>query len=164
MKKIIGLIIISVFAIVVVVAKTKDNTQATSEATSEEVVAADATKATTIKLTKEEFLKKVYNYTAEDNKWKYLGDKPAIIDFYADWCGPCQRTAPVLEELAAKYGDKLVIYKIDTDKEQELASVFNIQSLPSILFIPIDGEPQLAKGALPKDAFEEAIKSVLKVE
>lgn len=114
-------------------------------------------------LTKETFIAKVFDY--ENNKeWKYEGDKPALIDFYADWCGPCKMVAPVLEELAQEYGDKLNIYKIDTEAEQELAGVFGIKSIPSLLFVPKDGQPQMAMGALPKDTFEKAIKDVLGVE
>ena len=114
-------------------------------------------------LTKETFLAKVFDY--ENNKdWKFEGDKPALIDFYADWCGPCKTVAPILEELADEYGDKLNIYKIDTEAEQELAGVFGIKSIPSLLFVPSDGQPQMAMGALPKESFEKAIKDVLGVE
>ncbi|MFW5693525.1 MAG: thioredoxin [Alkalispirochaeta sp.] len=114
-------------------------------------------------LTKDTFLSKVFNYE-ENKEWKYEGDKPAIIDFYADWCGPCKMVAPVLEELSEEYSDKLNIYKIDTDAEQELASVFGIQSIPSMLFIPVDEKPQMAVGALPKDSIKQAMKDVLSVE
>lgn len=113
-------------------------------------------------LTKETFHEKVFNY--EVNKdWKFEGDLPCIIDFYADWCQPCKMVAPILEELQAEYGDKLVIYKIDTEAEQELSSVFGIRSIPSLLFIPADGQPQMAAGALPKDTFKQVIGDVLKV-
>ena len=118
----------------------------------------------TIHLTKEEFLKKVVNYEANPTEWKYLGDKPAIIDFYASWCGPCKMIAPVLEELAAEYDGKIYIYKIDTEAEQELAAAFNIRSIPSILFVPMEGQPQMAQGAMPKASFKEAIESVLLVK
>jgi len=114
-------------------------------------------------LTKQTFLDKVFNYE-ENKEWKYEGDKPAIIDFYADWCGPCKMVAPILEELSDEYSDHLNIYKIDTDAEQELASVFGIQSIPSMLFIPVDDKPQMAVGALPKDSIEQAMQDVLKVE
>ncbi|WP_394656481.1 thioredoxin [Halosquirtibacter laminarini] len=117
----------------------------------------------TVKLTKQEFLDKVYDFEKNPQEWKYKGDKPAIIDFYADWCGPCRMTAPVLEALAKEYGDKIVIYKVDTQKEREISAAFGIQSLPSLLFIPLNEKPQLAKGAMPKEAFEEAIEKVLKV-
>lgn len=111
-------------------------------------------------LTKETFLKKVFNY--EQNKdWKYEGQLPCLIDFYADWCGPCKIVAPILEELAVEYKDKITIYKIDTEQEQELANVFGIQSIPSLLFIPMEGQPQMAAGALPKETFKKVIEDVL---
>jgi thioredoxin len=114
-------------------------------------------------LTKETFVSKVFNY--ETNKeWIFEGDKPCIIDFYADWCGPCKIVAPILEELAMEYNGKLNIYKVDTEKEIELASVFGIRSIPSFLFVPKDGQPQMAMGALPKETFEKAFKEVLAVE
>lgn len=118
-------------------------------------------KMKTIHLTKIDFLKKVTNYEANPNEWKYLGDKPALIDFYADWCGPCKAIAPVLEELAAEYGDQIYIYKIDTEAEQELAAMFGIRSIPSLLFVPMEGQPQMAQGALPKHTLKEAIDEVL---
>ena len=114
-------------------------------------------------LTKETFLSKVFNY--EKNKeWKFEGEKPCMIDFYADWCGPCKMVAPILEELSTEYEGKLDIYKVDTEKELELASAFGIRSIPSILFVPKEGQPQMAMGALPKDTFEKAFKEVLGVE
>ncbi len=114
-------------------------------------------------LTKESFKEKVFNW--EENKdWKYEGSVPCMIDFYADWCGPCKMVAPVLEELQEEYGEKIVIYKVDTEQEQELAGMFGIQSIPSLLFVPVDGQPQMAQGALPKATFEKAIADVLKVE
>lgn len=92
-----------------------------------------------VHLTKEEFLKKVVDYENNPTEWKYLGDKPAIVDFYADWCGPCKMIAPILEELAAEYKDRIVIYKVNTEQEQELAAVFGIRSIPTLLFIPMQG-------------------------
>lgn len=115
----------------------------------------------TIELTKADFISKVANYEASPNEWKYLGDKPALIDFYATWCGPCKAIAPVLEELAKEYGDSIYIYKINTEKEQELASVFGIRSIPSLLFIPMGEQPQMAQGAMPKEALKKAIDEVL---
>lgn len=118
-------------------------------------------KMKTIHLTKAEFLAKVANYEANPNEWKYLGDKPAIVDFYADWCGPCKAIAPVLEELAGEYDGQIYIYKINTDKEQELAAAFGIRSIPTLLFIPMNEAPQMAQGALPKSEFKKAIDEVL---
>lgn len=114
-------------------------------------------------LTKDTFLEKVFNY--EKNKeWKFEGNLPCIIDFYADWCGPCKMIAPVLEELSEEYKGKVNIYKVDTEKEQELSAAFGIRSIPSILFCPINEEPQMANGALPKAELERIIKDVLKAE
>jgi len=114
-------------------------------------------------LTTEEFKQKIFNYETH-KEWKFEGDKPAMIDFYADWCAPCHIVAPILEELSKEYNGKIDIYKIDTEKERELASVFGIQSIPSLLFIPKEGQPQMAMGALPKDTFKKAIKDVLNIE
>jgi thioredoxin len=111
-------------------------------------------------LTKQTFLNKIFNYEV-NKEWKFEGDLPALIDFYADWCGPCKMVGPILEELSIEYEGKINIYKIDTDAEQELASVFNIRSIPSMLFIPIKGQPQMAVGALPKAALKNAIAEVL---
>lgn len=109
------------------------------------------------------FKEKVFNY--ETNKdWKFEGDKPCMIDFYANWCGPCKMVAPILEELSAEYEGKIDIYKVNTDEERELSSVFGIQSIPSLLFVPKEGTPQMSMGALPKDSFKRAFKEVLKVE
>jgi thioredoxin len=114
-------------------------------------------------LTKETFKEKVFNF--ESNKeWKFEGDKPCLIDFYADWCQPCKMVAPILDELSDEYDGKMNIYKINTEEQQELAGMFGIQSIPSLLFVPTEGQPQMAQGALPKDTFERAIKDVLKVE
>jgi len=114
----------------------------------------------TIKLTNERFKEEIFDYT-KSKEWKFTGELPAIIDFYADWCGPCKMVAPILEELSDEYEGKINIYKIDTEKEQELSSVFGIRSIPSILFIPKDGQPMMQPGALPKEALVEAIKENL---
>jgi len=132
--------------------------QNTSE---EKKVVKKENKMKTINLNKADFLVKVVNYETNPNEWNYLGDKPAIIDFYADWCGPCRMVSPLLEELAEEYSDKIYVYKIDTDKEQELAGLFGIQSIPSILFIPMNGKPQMAMGALPKTELKKAIEEIL---
>ena len=118
-------------------------------------------KMQTIHLTKSEFLAKVADYETSPNEWKYLGDRPAVIDFYASWCGPCKMIAPILEELAAEYGDSIYIYKINTEEEQGLAAAFGIQSIPTLLFVPMEGAPQMAQGAMPKNALKEAIDKVL---
>lgn len=118
-------------------------------------------KMKTIELTKADFLKKVMDYETNPNEWKYLGDKPAIIDFYASWCGPCKMVAPILEELAEEYDGQIYIYKVNTEEEQELAGLFGIRSIPSILFIPMGEQPQMATGAMPKSSFKEAIDKVL---
>ena len=114
-------------------------------------------------LNKEAFIKKVFDFENSQD-WKYEGKLPAIVDFYADWCGPCKMVAPVLEDLSKEYEGKLHVYKINTDEESELAQAFGIQSIPSLLFIPMDDKPQMAAGALPKPALVKAIKEVLKVE
>lgn len=112
-------------------------------------------------LTKADFLNKVANYEANPNEWKFLGERPAIIDFYATWCGPCKMLAPVLDELAAEYEGQIDIYKVNVEEEEELSALFGIHSVPSILFIPMEGQPQMAQGAMPKPALKEAIHSVL---
>jgi len=113
-------------------------------------------------LTNETFKEKVFNYEA-NKEWKFEGETPAIIDFYADWCQPCKVVAPILEELKEEYGDKLDIFKVNTEEQRELASVFGVQSIPSLLFIPKEGQPQMAMGALPKETFKQAISEVLSI-
>lgn len=117
----------------------------------------------TIQLTTQGFKEQIFNYETEQD-WKYQGDLPAIIDFYADWCGPCKMVAPILEELSDEYADKLVIYKVNTDIEQELSAVFGIQSIPSLLFIDANGEPMLQAGAFPKHVFKKVIEEKLFVQ
>lgn len=111
-------------------------------------------------LTKETFLEKVFNYE-ENKEWKFEGNKPCIIDFYADWCQPCKIVEPILEELSNEYKDKIDFYKIDTEDQGELAAVFGIRSIPSMLFCPVDNQPQMAVGALPKESIIKAIDDVL---
>lgn len=113
-------------------------------------------------LTKESFQQKVFNFE-QNEEWEFAGELPCVIDFYADWCGPCKMVAPVLEELSKEYAGKVDFYKVDTDAEQELAAAFGIRSIPSILFCPAEGKPQMAMGALPKQAILQAIKDVLMV-
>ena len=114
-----------------------------------------------IDLTKETFIEKVFDYEANPQEWNYIGDKPAIVDFHADWCGPCRITSPILAELAAEYGGELYVYKINVDDEPELAHVFGARSIPMFLFIPMDEEPQVGVGALPKKSFREVIDTFL---
>lgn len=113
-------------------------------------------------LTKQAFLDKVFNYEV-NKEWKFEGEIPCIVDFYADWCGPCKMIAPVLEELSNEYKGKINIYKVDTEAEQELAAAFGIRSIPSMLFIPMNADPQMAQGALPKHQLEQIISDVLGV-
>ena len=113
-------------------------------------------------LTAETFKQKVFNYE-KNQQWVFEGERPCMIDFYADWCGPCKMVAPILDELAKEFEGKIDIYKVDTEVERELASVFGVQSIPSLLFVPKDGQPQMAQGALPKATFVKAINDVLLV-
>lgn len=114
----------------------------------------------TVKLSTEQFKKDVFDYT-QHKEWKYQGTKPAIIDFYADWCGPCKMVAPIFEELSDEYAEEVIIYKVDTEVEQELSAAFGIQSIPSILFIPTEGTPMMAKGAMPKHNLKNVIEEEL---
>jgi thioredoxin len=113
-------------------------------------------------LTSETFKSEVFDYST-GKEWKYAGKVPAILDFYADWCGPCRMVSPILEELQKEYGGKIQVYKINTDKEQQLAAAFGIRSLPTIVFVPLEGQPQAVLGALPKANLEQKITEVLKV-
>lgn len=114
----------------------------------------------TVMLTAEKFKSDIFDYTTETD-WKFKGTQPAIIDFYADWCGPCKMVAPILEELSKEYAEKVVIYKVDTEAEMELSAVFGIQSIPSLLFIPMEGRPMMQKGALPKNVLKNVIEEEL---
>lgn len=112
-------------------------------------------------LTMADFKKQIMDFEANPQEWKYLGDKPAIIDFYATWCGPCKATAPVLEKIAEKYDGRINVFKVDVDKEQELAALFGVRSIPSLLFIPMSEKPQMATGAMMQNDFERAIADTL---
>ncbi|MCG2648299.1 thioredoxin [Alloprevotella tannerae] len=112
-------------------------------------------------LTMADFKKQIMDFEANPQEWKYLGDKPAIIDFYATWCGPCKATAPVLEKIAEKYDGRINVFKVDVDKEQELAALFGVRSIPSLLFIPMSEKPQMATGAMMQNDFERAIADIL---
>jgi len=114
-----------------------------------------------IQLTNAVFLEKVYDYKKNPQKWVFKGDKPCIIDFYADWCKPCKMVAPIMGELSEKYKGQVVIYKVNVDQERELAEFFGIRSIPTVFFCPAQGDPQMAQGALPKESYEKAITEVL---
>ena len=163
----INLLILTLSAVVSVTACGSNDQKQSSQQKTENletennIQKSDKKMAKTIHLTKAEFLQKVANYEANPDKWEYLGDKPCIIDFYADWCGPCKMIAPILEELAQEYDGKIYIYKVDTEAEMELASDFGIRSIPTLLFCPMGEAPQMAQGALPKEAFKQAIDQVL---
>ena len=111
-------------------------------------------------LTTEDFKKKVFDYDA-NKEWNYAGDLPAVIDFWAPWCGPCRMVGPILDELAKEYEGKVHIYKVNVDDEQELAGLFGVRSIPSMLFVPTEGRPKMSVGALPKDALKQAIEEEL---
>ncbi len=138
-----------------------DKEKQTKEEQKNSTVNKKENKMKTINLSKSEFLTKVMNYEQNPQEWKYLGDKPCIIDFYADWCGPCKMVAPLLEELAKEYDGEIYVYKIDTEKEQELAQAFGIRSIPSLLFVPMNEQPQMVMGALPKSELKKAIDDIL---
>ncbi|MFH1725008.1 MAG: thioredoxin [Elusimicrobiota bacterium] len=114
-------------------------------------------------LTKETFKAKVFDYE-NGKEWKFAGDLPCVVDFYADWCGPCRTLAPVLQEIADEHAGKVDVYKVNTEDQQELASVFGISSIPTLLFIPKDGKPRMALGSLPKKIIEKGIREVLGIE
>lgn len=130
----------------------------------EETAAKEKPTTKVVHITKADFLKKVYDFEKNPDEWKYLGSQPAIVDFYADWCGPCKQLSPVLDELAKEYSGKLTIYKVNVDNERGLATFFGIRSIPTLLFIPMKGKPQRSLGALSKTELKGIIKDVLKVE
>lgn len=130
----------------------------------EETAAKEKPTTKVVHITKADFLKKVYDFEKNPDEWKYLGSQPAIVDFYADWCGPCRQLSPVLDELAKEYSRKLTIYKVNVDNERGLATFFGIRSIPTLLFIPMKGKPQRSLGALSKTELKGIIKDVLKVE
>jgi thioredoxin len=114
-----------------------------------------------IQMTKAMFLENVYNYEKNPKQWTFIGDKPCVIDFYADWCRPCKMVAPIMDELAEKYKGQITIYRVNTDQERELAQFFGIRSIPTVFFCPMSGDPQMTQGALPKDSFEKIITDAL---
>lgn len=155
MKKLKSLWLVSVVLLLV---------SCSMSAKTEKGEAKEATKAEAgkvVALDNATFLKDVYNYEKDPTTWVYEGKKPCIIDFYADWCGPCKQVAPILEEMAAKYKDQIIVYKIDVDKETKLAGTFGIRSIPTILFVPMTGKPKLVQGAMPKNEIVKEIENYL---
>jgi thioredoxin len=133
----------------------------TSGTTQPETNSAAAEEGAVVQLSKAMFLEKIYDYEKNPKTWSFKGDKPCIIDFYADWCRPCKQVAPIMAELSEKYKGEIVIYKVNTDQERELSEFFGIRSIPTVFFIPAQGEPQMTQGALPKETFEKVITEVL---
>jgi len=114
-----------------------------------------------VKLTAESFKKLVWDYEKHPKDWKYNGDLPCLVDFYADWCRPCKMVAPIMDELAKEYKGKIRIYKVNTDEQRELSGIFNIRSIPTMLFVPKSGQPQMSVGALTKDGYVKVINDIL---
>lgn len=168
MKKVVFILAVAIFALQTgntVQAKIKSND---GPASAESVSSVEGTEGGTVKLTKATFLDKVWNYEESPKEWKFKGDKPALIDFYADWCGPCRKAAPILEEISKEWQGKVDVYKVDTQIERELAAVFGVKGIPAFLLIPMDGKPTMTSGIGRTDAetkarFEKFITDVLKV-
>jgi len=150
-KVLLSLLISSLFFIT---CKSENRSSATGEKAGNNAV---------VQLTNETFKKVIFNYEA-NKEWKYEGTKPAIIDFYADWCGPCRQLSPLVEDVAREYEGKIVVYKVDTDKEKILSQSLGISGLPTLLFIPANGSPQMSMGAIPKESLIKAINEVLLVK
>ncbi|MFU8843112.1 MAG: thioredoxin [Bacteroidales bacterium] len=125
------------------------------------ISAQDANQVKPELLTEETFKQKVFNYEKYTEEWVFEGDKPAIIDFYADWCRPCRLVAPIMDELANEYKDQIYVYKVDTEKQRELSRIFGIRSIPAVLFVPMKGKPQMSTGALPKETYKQVIDEFL---
>jgi len=125
------------------------------------ISAQDANQVKPELLTEETFKHKVFNYEKYTEEWVFEGDKPAIIDFYADWCRPCRLVAPIMDELANEYKDQIYVYKVDTEKQRELSRIFGIRSIPAVLFVPMKGKPQMSTGALPKETYKQVIDEFL---
>ncbi len=147
-------------------AKSNGNEKNTTDNPAETVSASNAAEGGTVKLNKAKFLAEVWDYENSPKEWKYKGTKPAMIDFYADWCGPCKIAGPILEELSGEYAEKITIYKIDTQVEQELAGVFGISGIPAFLYIPLEGQPTMTSGIArskedTKKMFKENIDKML---
>lgn len=170
MKKLVFILAIAVFSLQSCNAgqsKNKDNENSANETAPVQTVSQSGnSEAGSVKLTKDIFLEKVWDYENSPKEWKFKGDQPALIDFYADWCGPCKIASPILEEVAKEYDGKITVYKIDTQVERELASVFGISSIPAFLYIPMDGKPTMTKGIArskedTKKMFVENVENIL---
>ncbi len=123
--------------------------------------AQDNTRHYAVNLTTADFKARVYDYQTNANQWKYAGDKPCLVDFWAPWCGPCRALGPTIEELARLYDGQVYVYKLNTQAEPEVAAAFGIHSIPSLLFVPAQGTPQMAQGALPKEVLQQLIDTIL---
>lgn len=159
------LFLISIAMTVAGLTSCSGNSQQAKSVVKKQVLTQQNTKKMNVQeLTAETFKQKVMNYDIHPNEWIFEGSRPAIIDFYATWCGPCKQTAPIVEKLAEDYAGRIDVYKVDVDQQQELAAFFGVQSIPTILFIPKEGTPQRVSGAMPRSGFDEAIKQVFKMK
>jgi thioredoxin len=137
----------------------QDNTNESQTGNNNAAVSGES--GSVIQLTNAVFLDKIYDYKKDPEKWVFKGDKPCIIDFYADWCRPCKMVAPIMEDFSEKYKGQVVIYRVNVDQERELAQFFGIQSIPTVFFCPAKGEPQMTQGALPKETYEKIVTDFL---
>ena len=159
------LFLISIAMTVAGLTSCSGNSQQAKSVVKKQVLTQQNTKKMNVQeLTAETFKQKVMNYDIHPNEWIFEGSRPAIIDFYATWCGPCKQTAPIVEKLAEDYAGRIDVYKVDVDQQQELAAFFGVQSIPTILFIPKEGTPQRVSGAMPRSGFDEVIKQVFKMK
>lgn len=162
MNKIFKLLVFPSLLMLVVAISCSNNSASESKKEIASVDGAEqsATEVEVIYMTTEQFKKEIFDYTTE-KEWKYKGKTPCVVDFYADWCGPCKKVAPIMEELAKQYKGKIKFYKVNTDKEKELAGAFGISGIPSILFVPQAGQPQMTSGAYPKEEYIKMIDQII---
>ncbi len=167
MRKIVFILAVAVFSLQSCSSSQAKNNGNDEKQVLAQTVSAEATaEGGSTKLTKEKFLAEIWDYQSSPKEWKYKGDKPAIIDFYADWCGPCKIASPILEEISNEYAGKVKVYKIDTDVERELAQVFGIKGIPAFLYIPMEGKPVMTSGVArtkedTKKMFTENVEKIL---